>query len=110
MKFPVDKEFFGMAATEMANGHVDADLLAKSLALSDGDEIRGKALYIKLRAKELASKQNWLKKKLFAISNPDSNSNSNEDIERGTKALKDVAWFIAVVLVIFIIAAVALSR
>ena len=108
MKFPVDKEFFGMAATEMANGHVDADLLAKSLALSDGDEIRGKALYIKLRAKELASKQNWLKKKLFAISNPDSNS--NEDIERGTKALKDVAWFIAVVLVIFIIAAVALSR
>ncbi len=108
MKFPVDKEFFVMAASEMANGHVDADLLAKSLALSDGDETRGKALYIQLRAKELASKKNWLKKKFFVISNPDSNS--NEDIERGTRALKDVTWFIAVALVIFIIAAIALNR
>ena len=108
MKLRVDKEFFGMAATEMANGHVDADLLAKSLALSDGDETRGRALYIKLRAKELASEKNWLKKKFVAISNPDRYS--NEDIERGAKALKDAIWFMLVALVIFIIAVVAFTR
>ena len=50
----MDKQYFVAAADEVAAGQVDAALLVKSLALADGDEKRGRALYIQLRAKELS--------------------------------------------------------
>lgn len=49
----MDKIFFGMAAQEVAEGIIDAALFVKALAMAGGDDKRGRAVYITLRAEEL---------------------------------------------------------
>lgn len=49
----VSKEFFAKAASEVASGQLDNALYIKSLALSQGDEVKARALYISMRAEEL---------------------------------------------------------
>lgn len=49
----VSKEYYAKAAGEVASGNLDSALYVKALALSDGEESKARALYIKLRAEEL---------------------------------------------------------
>ena len=51
----MDKEYFGLAAAEVAGGQIDPALMIKAMALAEGNEAKGRALYITLRAEEIAS-------------------------------------------------------
>lgn len=51
----MDKRFFEQAAREMINGSIDVALMAKAIAMSQGEEAKAKAAYITLRAEELQS-------------------------------------------------------
>lgn len=85
----MDKKFFGLAAEEVANGEVDAALLVKSIALSDGDEKRGRALYIKLRAEEISREITIQATSPHRARDPEPVSEN--EIARGAKALRDSA-------------------
>jgi hypothetical protein len=49
----MDKMYYGMAALEVSEGTIDPALMIKAMSLSEGDEKKGRATYIELRAKEL---------------------------------------------------------
>lgn len=51
----MDKRFFEQAAREMIGGSIDAALMAKAVAMSQGEEAKAKAAYLTLRAEELQS-------------------------------------------------------
>ncbi|MBB1473981.1 hypothetical protein H5368_13360 [Luteimonas sp. MC1782] len=98
----MDKHFFGLAAAEVASGQIDAALFVKSVALSDGDEKRGRALYIKLRADELA--QEYKRREAARIN---AAMNSDEDMQRGAKALRDMLWIVPLAVLVIVIAIAA---
>lgn len=49
------KEYYALAASEVANGEIDLALMIKAMTLADGEESRGRAKYITLRAEEIES-------------------------------------------------------
>lgn len=55
------KEYYALAAAEVASGEVDAALMIKAMALSQGDVAKGRATYISLRAEEIYSEQSKAK-------------------------------------------------
>lgn len=50
----MDKQFYADAASEVARGILDEALFIKAMALAGGEESRARALYINLRAEEIA--------------------------------------------------------
>ena len=49
----IDKQHYGDAALEVADGFIDSALYVKALTMADGDDKKAKAVYIGLRAEEL---------------------------------------------------------
>ena len=100
----MDKEFFGLAAEEVSRGKIDQPLLVKAVSLSDGDEKRGEALYIQLRAGEIRQGRRS-RPKLKPAPPEQPTDDGLSDLERGAKALKDVAWllFLPVVAIVVLI-------
>jgi hypothetical protein len=51
----IDKQHYGDAALEVANGQIDSALYVKALTIADGDDKKARAVYIGLMAEELQS-------------------------------------------------------
>lgn len=104
----MDKEFFGLAADELTRGKVDQPLMAKAISLSDGDEKRGKALYIQLRAAEIRQERR-ARPKLKTSRTQQPADDGVSDLERGAKALKDLSrmLLLPVVVIVVVLAIVA---
>lgn len=55
------KEYYALGAAEVASGKIDAALMIKAMALSQGDVAKGRATYISLRAEEISSEHSKAK-------------------------------------------------
>lgn len=94
----MDKHFFGLAGAEVARGQIDAALLVKAVALSEGDEVRGKALYIVLRADEIAQEYERRDDARSRRDEAASRQTGDPDMEEAARALKDVLWILPLAL------------
>lgn len=71
----MDKIYYGNAAAEVLDGIIDPALMVKAMTLSGGDEKKGRAFYIELRAKELEAEDR--KEKVSRIVNSTASAATN---------------------------------
>ena len=90
-----DEELYKLAAQELSDSPRQG-LLIKCLAESDGDENKGKALYIKTRVREMQSEFNENIKSESTQENQDLN-------EKSKKNNKDTYGWLGALLLVFII-------
>lgn len=108
----MDKMYYGYAAAEVMDGIIDPALMVKAMSLSQGDEKKGRAIYIELRAKELEAEgrkekvtrivQSTTSAATSAAETVKNHLTSDETINAAKSSFKVMLWVIFWIIFIFI--------